>query len=110
MESILIALIVVGCVAWIWNASRTAQERAIRSVLLLLRGTQIQLLDQTVSLSQLKLERDKHGRVRWVRTYTFDVSPDGVNRAQGSLTFTADRVEVIELPEGFDSASSKRPR
>lgn len=109
MESILIALIVVGCVAWIWNASRTAQERAIRSVLLLLRGTQIQLLDQTVSLSQLKLERDKHGRVRWVRTYTFDVSPDGVNRAQGSLTFTADRVEVIELPEGFDSSSSKRP-
>ena len=68
-----------------------------------------QLVDQTVSLSQLKLQRDKHGRVRWVRTYTFDVSPDGVNRAQGSLTFTADRVEVIELPEGFDSASSKRP-
>ena len=101
MESILVALIVVGFVAWIWNESRIAQERAIRSVLVLLRGSSLQLLDQTVSLSQLKLQRDKHGRVRWVRTYTFDVSPDGVNRAQGSLTFTADKVEVIQLPEGF---------
>ncbi|MGB0752077.1 MAG: DUF3301 domain-containing protein, partial [Gammaproteobacteria bacterium] len=51
MESILVALIVVGFVAWIWNASRIAQERAIRSVLVLLRGSSLQLLDQTVSLS-----------------------------------------------------------
>jgi hypothetical protein len=108
MGSALIALIVVGIVLGLWNDARVSQERAMRAVRLLLRGSGVQLLDGTVSLLNMRMERNARGWLAFSRTYGFDLSRDGVSRESGKLTLTGDKVEVLEIPD-FEPEARRGP-
>jgi hypothetical protein len=43
------------------------------------------------------LTRDSAGRRRILRTYTFDYTSDGVERAQGFIVLAGNRLEAVGL-------------
>lgn len=71
------------------TANRIARETCSRAV--------VQLLDDTVAFSGFRLARDARGLRRLLRTYTFDYSGDGSERAQGFVVLAGSRVEAVGL-------------
>jgi len=93
---------VVGGALWLWRDSLRSREEALRRARLACQGAQVQLLDQTVSLTGLGLGRGPDGRVRLRRRYRFEFSHDGLNRAQGRVELLGRRVQSLQLdlPDG----------
>jgi len=58
----------------------------------------VQLLDQTVALQRLGVERGSDGRLHWRRRYRFEVSTNGSDRHQGTLDVMQDRLLGHSLP------------
>lgn len=54
-------------------------------------------LDDTVSLASVRLLRDREGRMRLSRVYTFQYSDTGHNRRDGSITLLASSVTSLTL-------------
>jgi hypothetical protein len=70
-------------------ANRIARETCSRAV--------VQFLDDTVAFAGFRLGRDLAGRRRLLRTYTFDYTHDGFERAQGFIVLAGDRLEAVGL-------------
>jgi hypothetical protein len=70
-------------------ANRIARETCSRAV--------VQFLDDTVAFAGFRLGRDLHGRLRLLRTYTFDYTHDGFDRAQGFIVLAGERLESVGL-------------
>jgi hypothetical protein len=109
----LLLVLVVIAVAWL-RLSR-ARDRAIQEARSRCQQHGLQLLDETVGLSGLRLRR--YGDQRVVeRRYSFEVSIDGDDRETGHLwmignTLTALILPTIELytPEPASISASKAP-
>ena len=71
------------------EANRIAKDTCSRAV--------VQLLDGTVAFSGFRLARDRRGRRRLLRTYTFDYTPDGFERAQGFVVLSGLELEAVGL-------------
>jgi hypothetical protein len=54
-------------------------------------------LDDTVSLVKVRPQRDRDGRMRLARVYTFQYSDTGHNRRDGSITLLATHVTALTL-------------
>jgi hypothetical protein len=91
-------LIGVAIGVWIWSDARRAHERAVREVKGMLRQTDVQLLDDTVALARVRVVRRRRGGLAFARSYSFDVTRDGVSRLRGTLTITAESVQLVDLP------------
>jgi hypothetical protein len=89
------ALLAAGYKAWQLSldareaANRVAKDTCSRAV--------VQLLDGTVAFAGLRLARDSHGKRRLLRTYTFDYTSDGFERAQGFIVLAGLRLEAVGL-------------
>jgi len=70
-------------------ANRIARETCSRAV--------VQFLDDTVAFAGFRLGRDLGGRRRLLRTYTFDYTHDGFERAQGFIVLAGERLEAVGL-------------
>jgi hypothetical protein len=70
-------------------ANRIARETCSRAV--------VQFLDGTVAFAGFRLGRDLSGRRRLLRTYTFDYTHDGFERAQGFIVLAGLRLEAVGL-------------
>ncbi|MDD5241309.1 MAG: DUF3301 domain-containing protein [Sulfuricella sp.] len=57
----------------------------------------VQFLDDTVTVSALRLGRDSQGRMAIRRTYRFEFSDTGDNRLEGTLILLGARVESMEM-------------
>jgi hypothetical protein len=109
----LLLFLVVIAIAWL-RLSR-ARDRAIQEARSRCQQHGLQLLDETVGLSGLRLRR--YGDQRVVeRRYSFEVSIDGDDREAGHLwmighTLTALILPTIELytPEPASTNPSKAP-
>ncbi|HCN67919.1 MAG TPA: hypothetical protein DIT03_06525, partial [Candidatus Accumulibacter sp.] len=55
------------------------------------------LLDDTVALANLRLQRDDDGRLRLRRTYDFEYSDTGDNRRAAQLALLGDEVLLLRL-------------
>lgn len=93
---VLIGLLVVAVAYW-WR-SLAAREVALRAARRHCDQRGLQLLDDSVALRGLWLERDEHGRQCVWRTYVFDFSATGQERCQGRIVTLSDRVQRIDLP------------
>ncbi|MDR2012478.1 MAG: DUF3301 domain-containing protein, partial [Rhodanobacter sp.] len=74
----LLLLSIVAAI-WAWMDALAARERAIHHGRELCREAGVQLLDQTVSLSRLRIVR-RDGLPALLRRYSLDVSLDGSDR------------------------------
>jgi Protein of unknown function (DUF3301) len=81
----------------IWQISLDAREAANRIAKDTCSRAVVQFLDGTVAFAGFRLNRDSRGRRRLLRTYTFDYTNDGFERAQGFIVLAGRQLEAVGL-------------
>ncbi len=100
MDANLLLVLTLGGLAAaykLWHDALEAREAANRFARETCTRAVVQLLDDTVAFAGFRLRRDAQGIRRLLRTYTFDYSGDGVERAQGFVILAGSRLESIGL-------------
>ena len=69
----------------VWQISLDAREAANRIAKDTCSRAVVQFLDGTVAFAGFRWSRDARGKRRLLRTYTFDYTSDGFERAQGFI-------------------------
>lgn len=92
-----ITLIVLAALAWLWFDSVKAHEAGIQAARTACDSEDLQLLDATVSLRQLRPERGDDGRMTLRRVYEFEYSDTGDNRRRGSVVVLGHEVVVVNI-------------
>jgi hypothetical protein len=94
-EFLALALLIAG--AYLWVDSLRAREHAVAAGRAACARYGVQLLDETVSFTRLRLGRDDEGRLRLRRTYLFEFSETGDNRRQGAIVMLGAQLEHLQL-------------
>ena len=94
---------VLTFVFWLWRDSMNARELALVAGKRACKQLNVQLLDDTVSISKLRLCRTKLGTVALCRLYSFDFSLDGEIRRLGNITMRGQVIEDIVLDIDHDT-------
>src|SRR4051794_19527561 len=66
--------------AWFWFDSVSVRDAAVNNGRDLAERCSLQLLDETVACSKLRLRRNSRGHVQLLRTYEFELSASGAER------------------------------
>jgi hypothetical protein len=98
MIGTLLSLLAVLLAFYAWHAALRAREQARAGSHELCASAGVQLLDQTVALRRLRIERAPLGGLRLLRCYAFEVSTDGINRLHGSLDLSGGSVIAWDVP------------
>ena len=96
MLLVLAAAVVAGGYK-IWQTSLDAREAANRIAKDTCSRAVVQFLDGTVAFAGFRISRGTDGRRRLLRTYTFDYTSDGFERAQGFIVLAGLRLEAVGL-------------
>ena len=95
-ELLLLALLIAA--AWFWLDSIAKREVAIKLGRELAGRWQLQLLDETVACTQIRLGRDNRGHAQLQRLYQFEVSASGAERMQCSLQLLGKQLQTWHIP------------
>jgi hypothetical protein len=90
---------ILGCAlaGWlVWDTMK-ARETANDAMRAACERSGYFFLDDTVSLRSVRPVRDRDGRMRLARVYTFQYSDTGHNRRDGSITLLANAVTALTL-------------
>jgi hypothetical protein len=101
-EDLVLLISAAGCLVLcykIWQAAMDAREAANRIARETCSRAVVQLLDGTVAFAGFRLTRDARGARRLLRTYTFDYTRDGFERARGFVMLAGGRLEAVGLAE-----------
>ena len=90
-------IIAVTVAVLVWFEAQRMREYVIRRCSAVCETSGLQLLDETVTLAGLRLQRDARGRLHLHRRYRFDVSEHGTDRLRGWITLTGLVVEQIHI-------------
>ncbi|MDP1645258.1 MAG: DUF3301 domain-containing protein [Sulfuritalea sp.] len=93
----ILSLAALGALAWLWYDSLQVRGIGIGAAKSACAAEDLQLLDDTVSISSLGLGRDDNGRLLLRRVYGFDYSDNGDNRRSGSVVMLGQRVLVVNV-------------
>jgi hypothetical protein len=94
-EGAAIVLLVAGILFWL--DSLRARERALKAGRAACERHELQFLDDTVSVSRVRLGRDDDGQLRIARTYTFEFSDTGNNRRHGAIVMLGGELQDLQL-------------
>lgn len=81
----------------VWQSSLDAREAANRIAKDTCSRAVVQFLDGTVAFAGFRWTRNTRGQRRLLRTYTFDYTSDGFERAQGFIVLQGLRLEAVGL-------------
>lgn len=95
MHEALIAVVVLAAAVWLWRESLRAREAATRAGRRICEANDVQFLDETVALARMSL--GWNGQVALVRSYRFDYSTDGADRAAGLVVVQAGAIVHVQL-------------
>ena len=87
----------LGLAYTVWHSALEAREAANRIARETCSRAVVQFLDETVAFAGFRLRRGRDGRRRLLRTYTFDYTSDGFERAQGFIVLAGGRLETVGL-------------
>ncbi|MDH5784507.1 MAG: DUF3301 domain-containing protein [Chromatiales bacterium] len=90
-------LIVVLLLAWYWYSGAQAREQVVQAARLACERHDQSLLDETVLLERLRPRRDRSGRMRWQREYSFEFSGVGEQRRRGTVVLFGGRITDLQL-------------
>lgn len=96
LEVFLIFAVMLG--AWFWSDSIAARELAILTGRDLADRCSLQLLDETVACSRIRLGRNSKGQVQIVRSYDFEVSANGADRLECNLVLLGRQLQSWHIP------------
>ncbi len=91
---------ILGVAYKVWESSLNARQIANRIAKDACSLAVVQFLDGTVAFAGFRLARDSNGKRQLLRTYTFDYTNDGFERAQGFIVLAGHRVQAIGLAGG----------
>ena len=91
------AILLLALVLFFWVDSLRARERALAAGRAACQRYGVQLLDETVAASALRLGRDSEGRLRIRRVFAFEFSDTGNNRRHGSIVILGAEVQDLHL-------------
>ena len=94
---LLVAAAALAGVYKLWEVSLDAREAANRIAKDTCSRAVVQFLDGTVAFAGFRLNRDSKGKRRLLRTYTFDYTSDGFERAQGFIVLAGMQLEAVGL-------------
>ncbi|MGI8561458.1 MAG: DUF3301 domain-containing protein [Luteimonas sp.] len=95
----LILLMIAGAAAFAWwSAARASAERAVQVGRNACHAAGVQLLDQTVHATGLRLRRRDDGRLGWERSFRFEYSDDGIERHVGRLVLRGEELVGFSGP------------
>lgn len=97
LETLTITLILATAAGYWWR-SQSAKATALRAARRECEQWDVLLLDQSVYLCGLGLNRDGQGRLRLRRTFCFEFTATGENRYQGRVILLGPRAVRIEIP------------
>lgn len=92
-----IVLIGLGAAGWFWFESHHVLDLARTAARQFCAAQGLQLLDDTVASTALRVERNARGRLILARTYRFEFSDTGDNRLAGSIQMLGRRVGPMHL-------------
>lgn len=98
MPTLLILMVLSGAAFAFWSAGRAAAERAEALGRDACRAAGVQLLDQTVHASGLRLRRHGTGWMGLERSFRFEYSHDGTDRHVGRLVLHGTRMVGFSGP------------
>lgn len=96
MEIALLILIIL--LAWFWLDSLAKRERAIFLGRELAHRLQLQLLDETVACTRMRVSRNFKGHAQLLRTYAFECSANGAERLTCELTLLGNQLQHWHIP------------
>ncbi len=105
----LFGIVMIAGAVWLWFDSLRARESAVRAARLACQADGVQLLDDTVALAALGLQRGDDGRPMLRRIYRFEFSDTGNNRLDGSVTLLDAGVQALYLAPHDGSAPRRLP-
>lgn len=91
------ALLGLGLVVLFALDSLRARERAVRAGREACRRYELQFLDDTVSFARLRFARDEEGRLKLLRTYTFEFTETGNTRRHGAIVMLGQQLLDVQL-------------
>lgn len=95
----LLILMILGAMGFaFWSASRAAAERAVRLGGEACQAAGVQLIDQTVHATGLRLRRGEDGRLGFERSFRFEYSEDGTDRHIARLVLQGERLVSFSGP------------
>lgn len=94
---LVVSAAVLGLAYAVWQRSMDAREVAMRIAKETCSRAVVQLLDDTVAFGGFRWRRDGAGRRRLLRTYTFDYTSDGFERAQGFIVLAGAELQSVGL-------------
>lgn len=102
MESAIALTLILAGLA-LWAASLRAREHALGATKRSCRELGVELLDETVELAELGVDRNTAGRLRLRRRFTFEFTADGRTRRRGWALLLGGQLESLqfEFPEGL---------
>jgi len=87
----------LGVAYRVWQISLDAREAANRIAKDTCSRAVVQFLDGTVAFAGFSLARDSRGKRRLLRSYTFDYTSDGFERAQGFIVLAGGQLQAVGL-------------
>jgi hypothetical protein len=97
MEWTALALFALAALAWLWNDSMRARERAVAAGQGACARERLQFLDETVECTSVKPARNAAGRLVLRRVYRFEFSDDGNARRAGLIVMLSGEVESLTM-------------
>jgi hypothetical protein len=91
------AIVLIALGIFFWLDSLRARERALSAGRAACKRYELQFLDDTVSVSRVRLGRDEDGQLRIARTYTFEFSDTGNNRRHGAIVMLGGELQDLQL-------------
>jgi hypothetical protein len=91
------ALVAVLAAGWFWLDTIKARDAAVAASRRACESEGLQFLDDTVSLTRLRPERDDAGVLRVRRVYGFEYSDTGNDRHPGSVVMLGHRVLFLSV-------------
>lgn len=93
----LISIALIAALLWFWYDSLKVREVAIRIAERACQAEGVQLLDETVAVTQTRPARNDDGQFVLRRIYRFEYSDTGNNRRPGSLVMVGQEVVAINI-------------
>lgn len=92
-----LSLVALCLLAWFWLESVKVREIGIAAARRACDRDGLQLLDDTVAFSSLRLARNDCGQVTLRRVYDFEFSGSGDDRQRGSVVLLGREVVLVDV-------------
>jgi len=109
LSNMFVLMLLAAMGAWLWHA-HGVRERALLLTKQHCIGQGVQLLDENVALRGLRLVRDRNGRRRLAREYSFEFTVSGEERYNGQIwMFGRHLGRILLAPHRFIAEPEPEP-